>query len=160
MTSNTFFNISINVTCRDADCGEVNVSFDPFIADILNTLMPSVSAQEEYMELLIKTSDNWVSDYNESRAGNAKQGYIIDARPQGWSWGRMERDPKRFLIVTIPTSLWNESWLEPLYDDNGMIIQQRKYRLPLEEILNVAELTALKSIQFNSEVAYELRRNF
>lgn len=28
-TQNTFFNITINVTCRDKDCGEINVSFDP-----------------------------------------------------------------------------------------------------------------------------------
>jgi len=30
VTQNEFFNISVNVTCRNENCGEINVSLDPF----------------------------------------------------------------------------------------------------------------------------------
>ena len=29
VTQNEFFNISVNISCKDADCGEINVSLDP-----------------------------------------------------------------------------------------------------------------------------------
>jgi len=80
----------------------------------------------EYIELLVKTSDNipsklpkeqWTSEiFTEERRGSAKQGYVITARPEGYEWGNLEKDPKSFAIIKIPISDWNASWLEPEYN--------------------------------------------
>jgi len=87
--------------------------------------------KEEFLELLIKTSDNvlsksdrkdWTQEMlEEERRGNSKQGYVIQVRPAGWNWGNLEKDPKRFAIVKIPIEEWNASWLEPEYDYSNPI---------------------------------------
>ena len=130
----------------------------------------SIQAQEtEYVELLVKTSDNVLSSspreawtegtFREERAGNAKQGYIIDIKSSPANWGTLEKDPNRFAIVKIPAADWNPVWLEPEYDLNNPILDDegnetgeyeiltnRMYRLPLESFMTEEELTWLKDV--------------
>jgi hypothetical protein len=120
---------------------------------------PEEGEDKEYLELLVATSDSvfskkpfseWTSEMiKEERSGNTKQGYIIQANPEGWSWGKKELDPKRFAIIKIPKSDFNEEWLEPEYDINGGILIARKYRLPLESFLSESELEDLRNIPYN-----------
>ncbi len=115
-----------------------------------------------YVEMLVKTSDNamsklsrdqWTDEMRrEHRAANARQGYIINMRPAGWDWGRMERDPKRFAIVSIPARHFNPEWLDPILDATGDIVQEREYRLPLESFMSTEELDTLKSRPYNDSV--------
>jgi hypothetical protein len=119
----------------------------------------------EYVELLVKTSDNilskkdkseWTSEmFEEERAGNAKQGYILEVKPEGWTWGTKELDPKRSAIIKIPKSEWNDAWMEPEYDSKDQVKTMRKYYLPLESFLNESELEDLKNIPYNDETYRE-----
>jgi hypothetical protein len=127
---------------------------------------------ENYMELLVKTSDNNLLKGNEiaktlettkeERAGSSKQGYIIVAEPEGYKWGELELDPMSFALIKIPISEWNASWLEPEYNYSSPIIYEgefmgyeilteRKYRLPLESFLDKKELNNLKNIPYNDK---------
>jgi len=165
--------------------------------DFLKGLTSAQMTINEYVELLIKTSDNvlsklpreeWTQEMlEEERRGNAKQGYIIAVKDSPAEWGNLETDPKRFAIVKIPKSEFNESWLEPEYDyDNPTcykveigeeidcieaekleievnyeypIKTQRKYRLPLESFMNETELNDLKNIEYNSKVDWSIEKN-
>jgi parallel beta-helix repeat protein len=115
----------------------------------INTIMRGFQADEppnfsngenatnitEYIELLVKTSDNcftancsdkkgWTPEmYAEERTGCGKQGEIDDAKPAGWEWGNLERDPKRFAIIRIPAREFNSSWLEPEYNYSAPIME-------------------------------------
>jgi len=127
---------------------------------------------ENYMELLVKTSDNNLLKGNEiaktsettkeERAGSSKQGYIVVAEPEGYKWGELELDPMSFALIKIPISEWNASWLEPEYNYSSPIIYEgefmgyeilteRKYRLPLESFLDKKELNNLKNIPYNDK---------
>ncbi|MEJ2267524.1 MAG: LamG domain-containing protein, partial [Nanoarchaeota archaeon] len=118
-----------------------------------------LNISQNYIELLVATSDTvpskkpreeWTEEnFLEERIGGAKQGYVINVKPEGWVWGDYELKPNRFAIVKIPKSDWNESWLEPEYDSQGNIKTMRKYRLPLESFLNDSELNNLRNIPYN-----------
>ena len=150
----------------------------PLILILVSVLLLSVfsltSMAQEYVELLVKTSDNVLSDsprelwtpemFAEERAGNSKQGYIIVARPEGSLWGKSERDPMEFAIVKILASEWNQSWLEPEYDYGNPIYDidgnlagypvktERAYKLPLESFLSANELSELKGTPCDGSV--------
>jgi len=127
---------------------------------------------EKYVELLVKTSDNihsaaprstWTAEMRaKERRTNGKQGYISRVEPEGFSWGRLELDPKRFAIIRIPSKAFRKKWLEPEYDKTKAIMAgkkvigyevktKRKYRLPLESFLSPAELKDLKAIPYNEK---------
>jgi len=144
-------------------------------ANVTNQTIPeniSAAGPIEYVEMLVKTSDNihskkpksqWTEEmFAEERAASAKQGYIVMVKPEGWNWGSLERDPKRFAILKIPKSEFNESWLEPEYDydnprirSNGIpsypVKTMRKFRLPLEAIVESEELDRLKALPYNAK---------
>lgn len=127
---------------------------------ILFQSMPAIP--QEYVEMLVKTSDNalsklsrdqWTDEMRrEHRAGGSRQGYIILKRPSGWDWGRMERDPKRFAVVSIPKRKFNKEWLEPIRDATGDVLQERQFRLPLESFISKGELDTLKARPYNDLV--------
>lgn len=154
---------------------------------------------EGKVQLLVKTSDNVVSkepikewtaqQLKEHRAGNARQGYIVTMKEPQWydnyskgkntpywgiEWGVLEKDPKRFMIVTIPKSEWNKSWLEVEYNYSAPIIEewefenvtvgyevlsQRKYRLPLDTMLTANELIQLYNIPYGQNVGWSFSKN-
>lgn len=130
---------------------------------------------EDYVEVLIKTSDNvpsktdvslWTTSIQEEfERASFRQGYIVDVRPEGWNWGTLERDGKRFVIVKIPKRLWNDSWLEPELDytkpiyeetpevkDSKPIISDyeiksiRKYMVDISNILTEEEINELEKV--------------
>ncbi|MDD5012397.1 MAG: LamG domain-containing protein [Candidatus Nanoarchaeia archaeon] len=129
----------------------------------------------KYVELLVKTSDNvpskadkkdWTSEMIKTeRAYSGKQGYIVTAKPEGWHWGDLERDPKRYMIIKIPISEFNESWFEPEYNYSAPIyapndkekiigyeiLTERKYKISVEDVLTNQELNDLKKIPYNDK---------
>jgi hypothetical protein len=98
--------------------------------------------EDEVLECLVASSDTvpskqdkaqWTQEmFDEERSGSTKQGYIIHCKPEGWGWGSRERDPKRFIIIRIPKSEWNESWDDPEMIGNETITT-RAYRFPIEK---------------------------
>ena len=160
------------------------------LIDYIEWIVPELSNQsyelviweDEYLECLVKTSDNVLSKLpreewtqkmlDEERRGNAKQGYIVLCKDEGWEWGNLETDPKRFAIVKILKSEFNESWLEPEYDYENPILDeetkeiigyetktQRKYKLPLESFMIQEELTNLLDIEYNSKIDWTIQKN-
>jgi len=140
------------------------------------------SIASDNLECLVKTSDNvlsklpreeWTEEmFDEERRGNGKQGYIILCEDEDWNWGKLERDPKRFAIVKIPKSEFNESWLEPEYDYSKPILDeennpteryeiktQRKFKLPLENFLTEKEIQDIENIKYNSAVDWSIEKD-
>jgi len=126
----------------------------------------------EYVELLVTTTEGNLYNIPENEktyemkkeemSGTSRQGYITEIRKYGSEYGRLELDPKRYAIVRIPYSEWNESWIEPEYNYSAPIyapeskeiigyeiLTQRKYRLPLESFMTEEELEELKKIPYN-----------
>jgi len=163
--------------------GTLVLSEDFSLKDLPMNFLPgiisAVGEDAENVELLIKTSDNvlskedtvkWTQEMrDEHQRGNYRQGYIVTARPEGWNWGSLELDSRRFAIVTIPIEDYNETWLEPEYDYDKPIFRdspeikdskpeivgyeiktRRKYRLPLEEFMSTEEITDVKNLPYNS----------
>jgi len=84
---------------------------------VFDPMLKKIDDVNESIELLVKTSDRkGTDDPAEEQAGNAKQGYIIAARPEGSKWGKKERDLSDYVIIKIPKFVFNEEWLEPEYD--------------------------------------------
>jgi len=60
-----------------------------------------------------------IEDYNETTEEPYNRTILVVCGNNPYydiEWGRLELDPKRFAIVKIPKSEFNESWLEPEYD--------------------------------------------
>ena len=105
------------------------------------------------IEMLVKTSDNFATTNYLSPtleqtlvmcAGNYRQGYIVTMRPEGYQWGRLERDPKRFMIVRIPEDDWESAWV------SSSSTYRRIRRLPLENVLSPQALADLRAIPYNT----------
>lgn len=110
----------------------------------------------DYLELLIHTSDTFyrdpgMKDYNKEYdlASNAKQGHLQAVKPVGSPWGKLELDPKRFLRVVIPELQFNPDWLNPELDESKEVFLSAKWRFPIDKLLSVSELEALKNITYN-----------
>lgn len=126
----------------------------------------------EYVEGLFKTGDTVPSELSrelwssrmleEERRGNAKSGYLVDWRyvPDGESSffrGRLEGDLLRFKRVQIPAKyayLFAELMkpvtgtvsVGPVVEE--VVVQERRYRVPLEWILSQAELDQFNGAKY------------
>ena len=75
---------------------------------VFDPMLKKIDDVNESIELLVKTSDRkGTDDPAEEQAGNAKQGYIIAARPEGSKWGKKERDLSDYVIIKIPKFFFN-----------------------------------------------------
>lgn len=153
----------------------------------LNSNIEPVLVEKGYVECLVKTSDNVISKESkdkwseeeliEDRKALGKQGYIVDCRDENWnegkgfSWGNLEIDPKRFVIIKFLKSEFNESWLEPEYDYSKPkyinisgrevftgyeILTERKYKIELDSFLTQEEIDNLRNISYNQGVNWTL----
>lgn len=94
------------------------------------------------LELLIKSSDNSIPGIEDRRT--AKQGMIIDAKPEGFKWGRAELNAKLFLRIKINDNEFNPEWIRPRYVGN-VLLYKRSYIIRLSVFLDLQKLTDLKS---------------
>ncbi len=138
-------------------------------AQTSTSLTVPVWEDAENVECIVKTSDNVLSREDrrlwteemlaEERAGNAKRGYVVVCNPEGWQWGNLERDPKRYAIVKFPIEEYNESWLDPEYDSYGNLLTMRKYKLPLDTFMTQREIEDVEALEYNSPVDWSIEKN-
>lgn len=107
------------------------------------------------LDVLIHTSDTFYLDPAHAkfdvaydRVSSMKQGYIQRVMPTGHKWGRLELDPKRFLIIQIEDHWLQSEWLDIQFDQD-IEICDRRFRFPLKKLLTAGELSALTSIPYN-----------
>ena len=82
--------------------------------------------EEEYVELLIKTTESCgTTDPVEARKGCLIPGNIVVVRPAGWTWGKEERNPEKFGIVSMLKSQYNKIWIEPEYNYSHPILNEK-----------------------------------
>lgn len=119
--------------------------------------MKFLNRPEKYIELLVKSDDNipskipredWTQDIiDEERRGSWKQGQIVAYKDEGWDWGNLERDPKRFAIVKVPAHLFNESWVE------GDNTTRRFYSLELRKFMSERDYDEWENIPYNDNTS-------
>jgi len=126
-------------------------------------------AQVEYVELLIHTSDTFLFEAPRStwtqeqiavdRSSNMKQGFVQRVEKLGYEWGTLEKDPKRFMVVVIPAAQFDSKWIEVDRRNNEEDeYASRKFHFPLDKLLSVWELQAVKEIPFNVPYSLPIRK--
>jgi len=79
VTQNQFFNVTVNVTCLQADCGEVNVSLDP---NSQKTYKPNMTGGNAYKDSLVYYAthpDNITTAYTQTQLNEISEedgGYV------------------------------------------------------------------------------------
>lgn len=170
------FILLFSMTSVSALCFNPLELFCIFSKDVSITQEEAIDT--DCIEFRVATGDNiftkknislWTDeDHAEWDRANMRQGYIIDKKFCGESWGNMETLPNHAALVRIKAIQWNESWLEPVYKtviDPGPddllkeIVQLRKYRFPLETELPT-KMADVDLLIYNEIVSWNITEDY